>query len=316
MIVGIDDTGTVALGEEFYMAMVFIRPSQLDNLSVAFLRWEDLCRRKIKGRPKELKSTYLSEAMYKDFINEVMLNSAHPVYYRGYKIAVDQKMLDWGEKQKARYIAQYNDEIPKAAKDGRPKWAKQAITLTGWLKGTPNGMMIKMQVLNTALTDALNNAVGLSAAQGFDHELDDYRIMIDEGFIKDKGVTFWKEILRSNSISGSARKPMPWLDTWDDNHPFVKTFVEKTKDSGVLFKPEFSKRFNFHSSSDEAVVRIADVMAGILRKQYIEGWDDPILDKLKKKISEPGRGLTQYQFTENWDRPPLPNPYDIIRADE
>lgn len=314
MIIGIDDTGTVLVGQDFYMAMVFVQPSKLNNLQIDFLRWEKRCKALIDNNADELKSTSLTDAMYKDFIKNVALSASNPVYYRGYKITVDQRMLDWGAKQKARYIEQYQAEIPKAAQDGRPKWAKQATTLTGWLRNTPDGMFIKMHVLNHALTDALNNAVGLSAVQEFDHELSEFRVMIDEGFIKDRAVGFWKEVLRSNLISSAAEKPMPWLDTWDDNHPFAKTFIEKSKGSYILFKPEFAKRINFHDSKDELVVRVADIVAGILRKKHIDGWQDDALKDFRTQVSVRGPEVVQYQFTDNWDKPPLPNPYNILRA--
>lgn len=310
MIIGIDDTGTVVEGEIFIISLIFIRPSQLDNLGVAFRRWEDLCRRKMPNRPQEIKSTDLSDDMYKDFIKNIILSGSHPVRHRGYMVRVDKNMLEWAEKQKQRYINQYKDAIEKAKNDGRTKWAKQANTLAGWIKNTPSGMLIKMKVLNNAVPDALNNSIGFSVVNDFDDELGEFRVMIDEGFIKDKATDFWKEILRSNIIQSSARKPMPHLDTWTDDHPFLDTFVDKTKDDLVLFKQELRNRINFHDSSDTIPVRIADITSGILRKKYIDEWDDDILKRFWANVSENGRGMTELKFTNNWDNPPVRNPYE------
>ncbi len=316
MIVGIDDTGSIVQGETFMISMIFIKPSQLDNLSIAFRHWEKLCRRKILNRPQEIKSTQLTDKMLKDFIKNIILNSSHPVMHRGFMVRVDERMLDWAEKQKKRYISQYEEAIKEAKNNGRSKWAKQALTLSGWIRSTPNGMFIKMHVLNSALPDALNNSIGFSVVNGFDEELGDFRVMIDEGFIKDKSVDFWKEILRNNFIQGSAEKPMPHLNTWTNNHPFLQTFIEKANGNLVLFKPEFSKRINFHDSKNTIPVRIADVTAGVFRKKYIGGWDDPILKSFHANVSEGGRAMTEFKFSENWNKPPIPNPYEIMRANE
>lgn len=312
MIIGIDDTGTVVEGEPFIASVIFIRPSQFNNLVVHFKRWERLTRKEIQGNPDEIKSTHLTDKMYRDFIKKIILNPQHPIHYRGFMINTDASMLKHAEKQKARYITQYEAAIKGAEKDGRTKWAKQAKTLTGWIRKTPNGLVLKMGVLNKAIPDAIVNAIGFSAVNDFDDELGELSVEVDEGFIKDKAIDFWKEILRSNIISTTATNPMPHLDTWTDEHPFIKTFYQETNGKFVVLNPEFSRRINFYQSSDSVAVRIADIIAGIMRKKYLYGWDDAILNELQENVSENGKAMVEINFTDNWDTSPEPNPYDII----
>lgn len=316
MIIGIDDTGTVVEGEPFIVSIIFIRPSQFSNLIMSFKRWEKLTRKDIPDSPVEIKSTDLTDKMYRSFIKKIILNPQHPIHYRGFMINTDTSMLEHAEKQKTRYITQYEAAIKEAEKNGRTKWAKQAKTLTGWIRKTPNGLVLKMGVLNKAIPDAIVNAIGFSAVNDFDDELGELSIEIDEGFIKDKAINFWKEILRSNIISSTLTNPMPHLDTWTDEHPFIKAFYQETHGEFVVLSPEFPKRINFYQSSDSVAIRIADIVAGIMRKKYLYNWNDAVLSELQENVSENGKAMVEIKFTDNWDTPPEPNPYDIIALDK
>src|ERR1039458_1937871 len=223
MIIGIDDTGNAVSGQKFLVSVVFIRPSSMPELTSTFERWKKLSRRKIKDHPGEIKSTDLTDDMYKDFINKVVFAPGVSLWYNAFGVMVDDYALEWSERQRDRFVEQYRAEIPIAMKEGRVKWAKQTENLAGWIRSTSPGMQIKMGVLDIAFLASINQAIVESTLGKFDEELGELRWDIDLGFLKDKSTMYWKELLRSGLIQASQREPIIQITEWPKEHPFLTT---------------------------------------------------------------------------------------------
>jgi len=288
------------------VALTLIRPSSLAALSDAFERWKQLCRRKIPGRPEEIKSTQLSDEMCRSFVNKVVFAPGVYMWYCVYGVDVDGTTLEWGRLQRDHFASQYRAQIPIARAEGREKWARQAATLAGWIGSTPPRMQIKMAVLNVAVLQSLNQAIVESVVGGFDRELGELSWAIDLGFLKDRSTSFWKELLRSGMAQVSQREPIIQITDWPADHPFLVEFVSEGRGKYTKLNPELPKRIDFHDSSDSIEIQVADIIAGIMRKKYIDGWRRPYMTKLKERIlRKESAELHLLQFAElvRFDRP-------------
>ncbi len=306
MLIGIDDTGTVALGQTFMVSVVFIRSTSMPIVTFAFERWKKLCRRKIPGNLKEIKSTDLTDGMYKNFVNDVVFAPGVSIWYNTFGVMVDNHTLEWGKLQRDRFVEQYRAEIPVAFSEGRFKLAKQTENLAGWIKSTPPGMQIKMAVLDIAFLASINQAIVESVLGKFDEELSELQWYIDLGFLKDKSTMYWKELLRSGLIQSSQREPIIQITEWPDDHPFLTTFIEQSKGPYSKFNREFAKRINFYDSSTSIPVQLADIFAGIMRKKYLDGTYKHHFKRLEEKILKKERNdlhLLQFSELEKFNQP-------------
>lgn len=313
MLIGVDETGTVASGERFIVAVALIRPSSLAVVTSRLERWEALTRRRIPGRPEEVKSTALNDEARKRFVNKVLLGN--DIFYYCVELDVDDHVLEWGEHQRAAYLRTIEREITTARGEGRTKMANQLTTMAGWVRRTPPGMMIKMTALNCAIAKCLNQAIGTSVAYEFDEELADLRFSIDEGFIRG-GPDFWKDLLRSNLMQATQREPTIEITTWPADHPFLATFVEESVGDYRQMSNECKRRFEFRDSTESVEVRVADQIAGLLRRRRIAGDNRPYLDAMARRALKPETiHLTFGDLAafELGSPPDIQNLYEVIR---
>jgi hypothetical protein len=286
MIIGIDETGHVAVGQTFLVAVVLIRPAALPTVAARLDRWEKLTRRALPGRPAEIKSTDLSADHRRDFVNKVLVPPACDIRYFAQRINVDEEALRWGEIQRDRYVTSTADWEALAAADGRSKAANQLNNYGGWLRNTPPSMTVKAAALNYAVARGLNDAIGVSAAGAFDKELGELRIEIDQGFTSGS-VERWQWLFRNFLMIATQSAPITMIDTWTDNHPFVRNFIDEQRGDYVSLKPAFRERLSFVDSKVSVAVRIADQVAGLLRRHYIDGQEAPYLRRMTEREVAP-----------------------------
>jgi hypothetical protein len=292
MIIGIDETGHVAVGQRFVVAVALIRPTALPSVTGRLERWEKLTRRGLPGRPTEIKSTALTEEARRDFVNKVLVSPVRDIWYFAVLCDVDEETLRWGEIQRDRYVNSTAGWASQAAAEGHSKLAKQLSNFGGWLRNTPPGMTVKMATLNHAVTRALNDGIGLSAAGGFDEELGDLRFEIDQGFTRGS-VERWQWVLRNFLMIATQSSPIPMLDTWTESHPFVRTFIDEQRGDYIRLKPAFAERFSFVDSNVSVAVRVADQVAGLLRRRYVNQRAAPYLDRMTERTVAPALEVLQ-----------------------
>jgi hypothetical protein len=286
MIIGIDETGHVALGQRFVVAVALIRPSALPSVTSRLERWEDLTRRALPGRPAEIKSTALSEEARRDFVNKVLVSPAHDIWYFAVLCDVDEETLRWGEIQRDHYVTSMAGWEAQAAAAGHSKFARQLSNFGGWLRNTPPGMTVKATTLNHVVTRGLNDGVGLSAAGRFDEELGALRFEIDQGFTRGS-VERWQWLLRNFLMIATQSSPITMLNSWTESHPFVRTFIDEQRGDYIRLKPAFAERFNFVDSKVSVAVRVADQVAGLLRRRYVDLRAAPYLDRMTEREVPP-----------------------------
>lgn len=279
MIIGIDETGHVAVGQRFVIAVALIRPSALRAVSARLERWESLTRRGLPDRPAEIKSTALSDEARRDFVNKVLVSPAHDIRYFAVLCDVDDEALRWGEIQREHYVTSMAAWEAQAASAGNSKFANQLSNFGGWIRKTPAGMTVKAAALNHAVTRSLNDGIGLSVAGGFDDELGELRFEIDQGFTRGS-VERWQWLLRNFLMIATQSTPITMIDTWTDRHPFVRTFIDEQRGEYIRLKPVFAERFSFVDSKESTAVRIADQVAGLLRRRYVDLQTAPYLDRM------------------------------------
>ncbi len=286
MIIGIDETGHVAVGQRFVVAVALIRPTALPSVTARLERWEELTRRALPGRPAEIKSTALSEEARRDFVNKVLVSPAHDIRYFALLCDVDEEALRWGENQRDHYVSSTAGWETQAAAEGHSKLAKQLANFGGWLRNTPAGMTVKATTLSHAVTRGLNDGIGLSAAGQFDDELGELRFEIDQGFTRGS-VERWQWLLRNFLMIATQSSPITMLDTWTESHPFVRTFIDERRGDYIRLKPAFAERFSFVDSKVSVAVRVADQVAGLLRRRYIDLRAAQYLDRMTEREVAP-----------------------------
>ncbi len=286
MIIGIDETGHVAVGQRFVVAVALIRPSALPSVTARLERWESLTRRAFPSRPAEIKSTDLSEEARRDFVNKVLVSPAHDVRYFAVLCDVDEEALRWGETQQDHYVTSTAGWEAQATAAGHSKLANQLSNYGGWLRNTPAGMTVKATVLNYAVTRGLNDGIGLSAAGRFDEELSELRFEIDQGFTRGN-VERWQWLLRNFLMIATQSAPITMLDTWTESHPFIRTFIDEQRGDYIRLKPAFAERFSFVDSKRSVAVRVADQVAGLLRRRYIDLRVASYLDRMTEREVAP-----------------------------
>jgi hypothetical protein len=167
---------------------------------------------------------------------------------------------------------------------------------------------------------SLNQSIVESVVGGFDRELGELRWSIDLGFLKDRSTSFWKELLRSGLIQVSQREPIIQITDWPSDHPFLVQFVSEGRGKYTKLKPEFRKRIDFYDSSESIDIQMADIIAGIMRKKYIDEWSHPYMTKLKeRRLRKESGELHLLQFADlkrfNDPRPPDNIYEDFDRAE-
>ena len=268
MLIGIDETGTVVAGETFIIAAALIRPTSIQRAEGSLRRWEETTRRRLPGRPDEIKSSVLDEEARRDFVNKVLWPEGNGIRYFAVAAEIDDRVLAWGAAQRDRFVSGLVEVEKEARGRGVDKYANSVRTLTGWMRKTTPGMTIKMMMLGVAAAKAVNMSIVTSVREGFDEELGDLRCYIDQGFVRG-GPERWRYMFRNHLMQATQTDPPILIDTWGPNHPFLATFVSDQRGDYMRLTPEFGQRFDFYDSRDASAVRLADIVAGLIRSKAI-----------------------------------------------
>ncbi len=100
---------------------------------------------------------------------------------------------------------------------------------------------------------------------------------------------------------------MPFSNQWDDDHPFLSTFVGAARGGGFNLKPAFKEIVEFRDSQATPEVRIADVVVSMVRRAELNGEDLPSYGRLREFSFVP-HPYKLLEWTTN-RRLPRSNPY-------
>jgi hypothetical protein len=152
---------------------------------------------------------------------------------------------------------------------------KLALGLTvndfgNWYRNLGYVQYMKTRMLGWCIHTALVNTVGHSISGGYDtDELPRIRYKIDRDFIKQpQHLVFWRILLRNQIWAASKYDPLPILDSWKEDHPFLETIDGERHGSITEI---FQDRTEFLYSHQHFEIRIADAVATILNRFFNRG---------------------------------------------
>jgi hypothetical protein len=139
-----------------------------------------------------------------------------------------------------------------------------------WYRNLGHVQYMKTRMLGWCIHTALVNAVGHAISGGYDRdELPRIRYKIDRDFIKEpRHQVFWRILSRNQTWDGSKYDPLPFLDSWKEDHPFLET-IDGEKHTCIT--EIFQERTEFVASHQHFEIRIADAVATILSRFFNQG---------------------------------------------
>jgi hypothetical protein len=293
---------------------VFIRPSSRNAVVDAHLRWERAVRRDLNLQG-ELKGADLTGRWIRAFVDEVLRSTATAVGYLAFAVDVDDASETAMDVQREIFAAGYARWAQLVMDRSSGSEAPFAATLdqtASWIRRVPRIPFLKLMTLARVVPEVVEMAVATSILGDFDEELDRLAVIIDRGYVKSDVLFRWQDVLRSAFIGYSRTHPLPLLDTWDANHPFLATFVAQNRgdERGMVMTGAFRDMIDFHDSKSTPEVRIADVVAAVVRRvevnrERLESYTD------LRAMSLCGASYKQLEWTPNvpttdWD--PYTNP--------
>jgi len=309
MIIGIDETGNFDKGLSYFNA-VLIKPSTKDIVYQQYLAWEKATR-KCFNLKDEIKGNKLNRHGLESFVmNFLELNHNNlwilPVTVEGIE---ENQQAQHCKIQKDITIEGIEEAIRFYTKrdNKRSPIVIEYEHMLDWYRALNLTEILKIWTLSYLIPKAIKDSVDLSIYNGFDKDLDQLQIYIDNSFLSRRGIitTNWKDLLRSHLWQGFYKNPLTMIDEWDENHPFIKTFIQETKGNKIIFKPTFKERITFANSQNEIPIRIADITATIIRKRTTSIINRGIF--ARTKILFPHKNFNQLVLTNN--RSSIPNPY-------
>ena len=301
MIVGVDETGDFGDGTRVVFVAAFVRPSTLIHLEAALRNWESRTRKRLR-LANEVKGHALDDQAINEFVAEVLPAGGElGVRYLSFAVDVDEAAFTAMAVQRETLATGYDGWADQqgSADRQRQRFEKQLRHWATWIRSRTDRQMLKLSTLGTILPTLLEFSFGLSIANNFDDELVNLHFYLDDGYVKASEIAFWRDILRNIFIDRTIEHPIPFSDQWGPEHPVLQAFVEGEAGSGFLMKADFKTRITFCDSTNTPIVRVADVLASMIRR------DCP--DDLLRHRCIRNYPYTLLTWTE--EIKPRPNPY-------
>lgn len=268
VIVGIDESGDFRMLSRGYWVAIFIRPSELAEVSGAHLAWERMVRRDLEASG-ELKGASVTDSWAKRFVSEVMRSGTFGVRYAAFAVDVSHENLRGMAVQRSLLSDGYDGEAErrKLSDDRHVRKSSGSIRSIGeWCKAIEPVRMLRLTGMMHVVSQTLELAVAISALNGFDDELGELSVVVDSGYVRGSELAWFGELLRNSLWHWSHEHPIPMLNTWTPDHPFMRRWVQSVKGSAMVMRPSFKEVITFASSEQSIPIRIADVTVSLLRR--------------------------------------------------
>ena len=273
MHIGIDDIGSFAEGSgRAFVAAAVIRPGHSDAARALLRSWEKALPPECRSPGGEVKGHLVSESALHAFVDEVMLKADPPVRFECVGVDLGPETFTAIRGQKSHTSEQMRTGIEQYRSQGRDfhKIANRYENMLGWWEKLSESQVLQLIMLTHVIPTIVNFAICWSAANGFDDELGDLRIKLDEGFLStspEKKV-FWKDMLRSHLWQATKTEGgLVTFKEWPEDHPFLRAFFERDLGDGrVELTPEFKSRIDFYKSHETFEVRLADIIGAVVRR--------------------------------------------------
>lgn len=299
-----------------FWAAIFVRPSEMAEVLAAHREWEREIRRALKING-EVKGSLVDDAWARRFVSEVMGAAPFGVCFSGFAVEASPENLAAMEIQRGIFVDGYRKWAEARRANADPqirKLAGQLDNFADWVAALAPLRMVKLITLMRILGDLVAVAVVASVRGRFDEELDQLAIHVDEGYVQTSVLPTWRDLLRNAIYDSSRSQPLPIMEFWTDEHPFMRAFVQRYEGTHLLTKPEFKQVISFRRSHQDGIVRLADVVVSLLRRRQAGALDEGVDLRLWQ------RSLDGKITVMQWNKTVLPssvNPWlEFGRPDE
>lgn len=315
MIVGIDETGDFREGSRAWLVAVLVRPASLTTIEAALTTWERQTRRRL-SLSNEIKGSQIDTAAAESFVHDVVeAGDGASVFWTAQAVdfdaanrasmAVQRRILSDG--YTAWADMQVGSDDPQ-----RKKFERVLRHWADWVRARDDREMLKLATLANLLPLTVEWSFGRSIAGGYDEELGELSIRVDRGYVSQSEMVIWRDIVRNVFYERTSLRPIPFSDQWEPDHPVLEAFVEKHL-GGTTFqlRPSFKERIDFYDSATTPMVRIADVVAAIVRGGE-SGGSLRVARQLLKPHHFDSFPYTVLQWTDQ-PRAAIPNPWTTLK---
>jgi hypothetical protein len=285
MIIALDETGDFRVGSKAWQ--FFVGAHVREGKEAQYKKWEKRLPRHLKGGAGEFKGATLPEQYLADFVDEVLV--PHPqVRITPEALVPEIQLPEHIDSFRDVTLATMNDLQLQARKVGDSRSAAQSQAMANWFRKLSVPQLLKLVAMVFCATHALMDSVAEAWWGGYDLELADLEFKVDRDFIREPThQNYWMQILRASFQASEKSLASP--STWPIvDHPFKKLYG---LGSGWDFTVLFTKKTCFLDSKKHFELRIADIVAAILRRAFAKTDCESLLDRVRLLFTGPNHTL-------------------------
>lgn len=270
MIIGIDESGNFDENSNlrhFFVAIhIKSENNKLDIKKAQFLNWEKSIHQHFKDKKGEVKGSLLNQKQIKRFLLEVICKE--PIIRTSVVSIipnVNSKQLIEKHQKFEIQQADYNFSVFKI--NGSKKYNLNFLeNYSAWLKKRSLRDYLKMYCLKHLLKDSVHNSIIDSILNDQIEECLNFSYKIDKDFLTEENI-FWNHYSKTSIQNYTKNNPFIFLNTWDNNHPFIKKYTFSQKGKKMMNIEMIYENLRFLESHTNFEIRIADII-GIIYNRY------------------------------------------------
>lgn len=270
MIIGIDETGNFDENSElrhlFIAAFIETENGKLDIKRKQFYEWEASIPDRYKTTKGEIKGNSLPIEHLQHFLKQVVFEM--PLIRTSVVSIIPKKNIKaLIEKHHVFEVrqAEYNHHVFSTR--GSKKYNINFLdSYSKWLKKRSLRDYIKMHCLKHLLKDTFHNAVIHCILNERMEETLNFSYKIDRDFLTEENI-YWEHYSKSSIENYTKSNPFVVLDTWDDDHPFIKKYMFNVNGRSLINIKTIYENLRFLDSKDNFEIRIADII-GIVYNRF------------------------------------------------
>lgn len=284
MIIALDESGTFNINSEktnlFVAAQILSESGKLEIKRKQFENWENSIPDELKDKNGEVKGQLLGKVELKNFLKNVVYEKPE-VKFSIVSIIPKNNSKIVVEKHHCSQIEQliYSKELFKEGNSTK-KNINFFDQFAKWLSKRNESQFLKMLCLKNCVYESFYNGFVFGIISNDNEELLNLKFKIDNDFISNEN-DYWKAYLLKFLEENSKRKHIPILDTWEKNHPVIKKYLENGK---FNLNIPFKDNLEFLESKDNFEIRIADIAAIIVNRNFNSEGYKSLYESLEKKL--------------------------------
>ncbi|MFD1163135.1 MULTISPECIES: hypothetical protein [Hwangdonia] len=284
MIIAIDESGSFNKDSNdlnlFVAAHILSENGQLEIKRKQFENWENGIAEKFIDKNGEVKGQLLGKVELRDFLKNVVLQKPE-VGFSIVSIIPKNNNSEVINKHHRSQIVQldYSKEL-FIENNAIKKNVNFFDQFTKWLNKRNESQFLKMLCLKNCIYESFYNGFVFGIITELNDELINLKFKIDNDFISNDN-KYWKGYLLKFLEEHSKRKLIPILDTWTDNHPVIQKYV---KNGRFNLNIPFKENLDFFDSKDNFEIRIADIAAIIVNRNFNSQGYKSLYQSLRKRL--------------------------------